>query len=345
MGQLQPYSLYVPDRPRPPKGWGFTLLLHSLSGNYNQYTGTKNQSQLGERGAGSLVATPSGRGPDGSYRDIAEADTFEVWADVRRRYKLDPGWSAVSGYSMGGFGTFRLLARWPDLFGRGFSVVGAGSPDRTLPSLRHTPVMTWNAVADELVNVGTYSETNAELDRLGLSFSAWIFPAADHLTLATNDEYGPGAEFLGEHRIVRNPAHVTYVVDPTSDSKRAGAIADHAYWLSGLRVAEGAEFGTIDVHSEGFGRADAPVAEVVAGTGFLSGGSRGPTPYTSQTRDPEKPVAAKRRNRLVFESTDVATVTVDPKRARVNCKAKLDLAQAPGLTVRLRGCRSGPRRT
>ncbi|HUS23615.1 MAG TPA: glucodextranase DOMON-like domain-containing protein, partial [Candidatus Binatia bacterium] len=111
IGQLQPYALYIPDKPQPSRGWGLTLLLHSLSANYNQYAASNNQSELGERGAGSLVATPAGRGPDGFYAGIPEADTFEVWADVARHYALDPEWVAVTGYSMGGFGTYRMLAR------------------------------------------------------------------------------------------------------------------------------------------------------------------------------------------------------------------------------------------
>ncbi len=341
VGQLQPYALYVPDRVRPKRGWGFTLLMHSLSANYNQYLGSQHQSQLGERGAGSLVATPSGRGPDGFYKDIAEADAFEVWADVARRYDLDPGWAAASGYSMGGLGTFRMLSRWPDLFARGFSVVGAGDPDHALPSLRHTPIMTWNAAGDELVNVERYETTNAELERLGLRFAAWVFLTADHLTLATNDEYGPGAAYLASHRVVRNPPHVTYVVDPETDSPRAGTVADHAYWLSGLRVAKGAAYGTIDVRSLGFGRADAPVAPVTPSASTLDGGARGPMPYAARTRPSGKAPAAARRDRLVFTSTDVARVTVDPRRARVSCAAKLDLTAAPGLRVKLRGCRNG----
>src|SRR5947209_796476 len=107
IGQLQPYALYVPARTMPAGGWGLTLLLHSLSANYNQYSASRNQSQLGDRGPGSLVLTPGGRGPDGFYAGIAEADTFEAWADVARHYPLDPGWTTVSGYSMGGFGTYR----------------------------------------------------------------------------------------------------------------------------------------------------------------------------------------------------------------------------------------------
>jgi hypothetical protein len=336
VGQLQPYALYVPKKPRPRRGYGFVLLMHSLSANYNQYANTRNQSQLGDRGQGSIVATPSGRGPDGSYRDIAEADSFEVWADVARRYKLDPGLSVASGYSMGGLGTFRMLSRWPDLFARGFAVVGAGQPDEDLASMRNTPVMMWNAAADELVNADTYEQTVRELTRLGLRFVSYVFLTSDHLTLATSDQYAPGAEWLGTHRVNRNPAHVTYVVDPQTDSVRAGSISDHAYWLSGLTIKQGAERGTIDVRSLGFGRGDAPVGAVQNGAGAVSGGTRGPMPYVSQALDWAKAPATDRADKLIVKATDVVTATVDARRARVSCHPEVDLSQAPGLKLRIR---------
>jgi hypothetical protein len=56
-GNLQPYAIYVPAQARPPAGYGMTLLLHSLGANYNQYLSSHNQSQFGERGAGSIVIT------------------------------------------------------------------------------------------------------------------------------------------------------------------------------------------------------------------------------------------------------------------------------------------------
>ena len=58
-----------------------TLLLHSLSSNYNQFLSDRNQSQFGERGAGSIVITPEGRGFDGWYYDWAGADTFDPYKD------------------------------------------------------------------------------------------------------------------------------------------------------------------------------------------------------------------------------------------------------------------------
>ena len=105
-------------------GYGLTLLLHSLAANYNQFAGTRNQSQFGERGPGSIVITPQARGPDGWYYDHAGADVFEVWADVAAHYKLDPDWTSIAGYSMGGYGTFKLGEQFPDLFARAQPTVG-----------------------------------------------------------------------------------------------------------------------------------------------------------------------------------------------------------------------------
>jgi hypothetical protein len=323
VGQLQPYALYVPSRPPPARGWGMTLLLHSLAANHNQYLDSNNQSQLGERGAGSLVATPLGRGPDGFYFDIAEADAFEVWADVARHYRLDPGWAAVSGYSMGGYGTFRFLTRWPDLFGRGMTTVGpadaAGYEKLAVldqfPSLRHTPLMTWAAAADELVPITETEAITARLRDLRLRFASDLFPSADHLTLATNDEYGPAADFLGEHRAVRDPARVTYVVDPASDSGRAGAVADHAYWLSALRP-RGSK-GTIDARSAALGRGDPPAGELEQGAGTLNGGAHGPMPFTRRARDWGAAPETEAANALRLDLGSIAAATVSGERARL----------------------------
>src|SRR6201999_3029255 len=115
-GQLLPYAIDVPSGAQPAAGWGLTLLLHSLSANYNQFSGSRNQSQFSARGGGSIVITPSGRGPDGWYYDHAGADTFEVWADVAKRFQLDPDYTSIAGYSMGGYGTYKFATQFPDLF-------------------------------------------------------------------------------------------------------------------------------------------------------------------------------------------------------------------------------------
>jgi hypothetical protein len=325
VGQLQPYSLYVPKKPAPARGYGMTLLLHSLSANYNQYSASNNQSQLGERGAGSVVVTPGGRGPDGFYQGIAEADTFETWADVARHYPVDADWSVVTGYSMGGFGTYRLLARWPDLFARGFSVVGEpGSVDDQLVSLRNTPLLAWNSAGDELVNINTSEQAVKDNTAAGIRFEEDKFLTADHLTLAANDEYGPGVEFLGTHRVDRNPYHVSYVVDPKEDNAQATAIGDHAYWVSGLKTAK-AGLGKLDAVSAAFGTTDAKVLPVATGAGVLTGGEIPAMAYVSRKQEWGPFGKAAAANSLRLGLTNLRTATVDLDRAGLTAARRLTI--------------------
>ena len=100
--------------------------------------------QLGED-VGNIVVTPRGRGTSSWYTTDAHQDVFEVMMDVegldvsdraptvdaatglaqalalnvdsRRRY--------LSGYSMGGYGTYLFGLLYPDLFAAGYSSSGA----------------------------------------------------------------------------------------------------------------------------------------------------------------------------------------------------------------------------
>jgi pimeloyl-ACP methyl ester carboxylesterase len=339
VGQLQPYAIYVPKKPQPAGGYGMTLLLHSLSANYNQYANSHNQSELGERKAGSIVVTPAGRGPDGFYAGIAEADTFEVWADVARRYKLDPSWSAVTGYSMGGFGTYRLLARYPDLFARGWSVVGIpGTVGDQLASLRNDPVLAWNSGADELVQINESEQAVTDMTNAGLRFTEWLFPASDHLTLATNDEWGPGVDWLGDARVELNPSHVSYVVDPTEDSAQADSVGDHAYWVSGLGLRDpkaAAHTGTFDAVSEAFGRGDGKPTGVQTSGGTLNGGAHEASPYVERKQDwgPAPKTAAA--DRLDVSAVNIASATVDAARAGLSCAPQLSIKSDGPLDLKI----------
>ena len=66
---------------------------------------------------------PRARGPDGSYKSYAEADVFEMWADVARHYKLNPDLTDVTRLLDGRRG--HLPARQPLA-----RPVGARVPDR-----------------------------------------------------------------------------------------------------------------------------------------------------------------------------------------------------------------------
>jgi dienelactone hydrolase len=348
-GRLQPYAIYIPKKPMPKRGYGLTLQLHSLGAMYNQYFGTRNQAQFGERGTGSIVITPEARGPDEGYANYGAADVFDVWADVAGRYKLDPDWTVTTGYSMGAIGSFRLAAQFPDLFARVQPTVGDEGSTDVLASLRNVPILMWNNHGDELVNNAGWQETADALDALGYRYEVDGFqPCANpacsplfpnHLQLAINDWYAPAAEFLGTARVDRNPAHVTFVRYPGREHANLKFVADHAYWLSRIRLREGAEQGQIDAFSHAFGVGDPVPADTERGTGSLEGGNLGTLTYTFQKRTWGEAPAAPEANRVDVTATGIESAILHVKRARLGCDAEVKVESSDGpLAIRLAGC-------
>ena len=354
-GRLQPYAIYIPKKARPARGYGLTLLMHSLSANYNQYLGTRNQSQFGERAAPSIVITPEARGPDESYENYGAADVFDVWGDVARLYKLDPDVTVTTGYSMGGVGSFKLGSQFPDLFARAQPTVGFETNPDVLASLRNVPVLMWNNNGDELADDALYNSTAAKLDSLGYryeldAFRPCVNPACsplfpNHLQLAVNDQYAPAAGFLGSAAVERNPSHVTYVLDEARNHAKLGLVGDHAYWVSGLRLrdpaktgATGDPTGQIDAVSHGIGTSERAASVTQPGAGQLEGGNLGPVQFTSRVKTWAPPTPGPRANAIDVTVTNLSKASIDVKRAGVDCSVKLNISSDGPIDIALPGC-------
>jgi hypothetical protein len=178
-------------------------------------------------------------------------------------------------------------------------------------------------------------------DDLGYRYRFDSFATAEHLTLAANDQFAPAARFLGNHRVNRNPRHVTYVRNPTMDFARDGTRADHAYWLSGIRLRSAtgaAPLGTVDAVSRGFRRGDPRARPTATGSGTHEGGSLGPLAYTERSRAWGRAPRARRANVLRLRLTNVRRVVVHPRRARLTCAARVRVRTDGPARVRLAGC-------
>ena len=364
-GQLQPYAIYIPKKAPPRTGYGMTLLLHANAANYNEFLASRNAQQFGDRGTGSIVATPEARDPGSSYIGLAAADVFEVWADVERHYDLDPTWRTIAGYSLGGLGTFKLAEQFPDLFSRAVAIVGspgtavdAVPQSRELASLRNIPVMVWDVVPVDELN--PYSEANVvALQKLGYRYDYLAFPG-EHLTPAINDNYPEAAAFLGTTRVDPDPAHITYVygkdtldglVRSTGDFPNWGLVADHAYWLSDLRprdtgasCRDGQSPGcgttaTVDAVSAGFGVGDPAASGPQPGAGVQTDGAAFPVlPYTELKQTWSAPPTSPRADSITLKVTNLTSLTIDVERARVNCDVALLVVSDGPLTIHLAGC-------
>lgn len=337
LGQLQPYALFVPAKPLPQRGFGLVVSMHGLSANYNEFLGSHQAAEMGEEGTGSIFASPESRGPDGGYASYAEADVFEMWADVARHYRLNPDRTDVTGYSMGGGGTYRLASRWPDLWARAFPIVGPPTSAASFTSLRNVPVMAWYGQNDELVGPEMSEQAFLNAKQAGLRYDHWVFTPAGHVTEGNNDEYTPAAEFFGENIVDRNPFHVTYVVDPSLNTV-AQSPADHAYWISGLTIRTAGSTGKIDAFSHAAGVGDPLALPVALSAGTLNGGSHGPLPYSRRTLAWGPAPVQPKADRIDVTATNLATATIEPRRAGLDCKAQIEVVSDGAFELALAGC-------
>ena len=349
-GQLQPYSLYIPTTYVPGVPAGLTLNLHSLSEHYWQYHGSTMVQQIGE-GRGNFVATSLSRGPDGWYQHEAEYDVFEMWADIAAHFTLDADRVASSGYSMGGYATYRLPTLYPDLFGKAFTQVGPpgdgiwippGDPTggiETLTNLwlenaRNTPYLNVAASADELVpivgprtqNLGAPEHGIRGFDQLGYRFRFLVVSPSDHFAMAAAGYDFPfAAAFLGDAFVDRNPAHVTFAYVPAADDVALGLVHDHGYWVSGVRLADetpGAvpAKGVVDAQSRGFGVGDPP------STAGADAGAFSAFTYVETNRTWGAPPVTPVENRLDATLTNVSAARLDLARAALTPASELIVA-------------------
>ena len=359
-GQLQPYAIYVPSARPPREGYGMTLLMHSLAANYNQYLGSNNQSQLGDRGPGSIVITPAGRGPDGWYYDHAGADTFEVWADVAKRYKLDPRWTTATGYSMGGYGTFKFATQFPDLFAKAQTTVGPpglgfgasaqapvpGGPQSStyfmLPSVRNVPFLMWVGDAGRAGPDHVHPGAEAALRRPRLPLRLLAVHA--HRPLRAGDQRRVRARrgLPGHHRGGPQPLARDLRAQPDDGLLRRGHHRRSRVLARRHRAAR-RQRGCPSWHDRRAlgglwpGRpAGRSTLSLVAGRSPAATSALSPTRASS--RSGATRLTPPRRNRLVIDAENISTVTVNVERARVNCNVDLDVETDGPLTVRLKGC-------
>src|SRR5581483_4479919 len=130
-----------------------------------------------------------------------------------------------------------------------------------------------------------------------------------------NDQYAPAAKYLAHARLHRDPAHITYSVDPAISFPKLRLVANHAYWLSGLKTRKAGSNGTIDAFSHGSGTRDPVPSGTKHGTGVLKGGLIPAIGYVRQYQTWGPARQAPTADLLDIKATNLSSVTIDPARA------------------------------
>lgn len=199
-----------------------------------------------------LVVFPLGRSNSSGYAGIHEEDVLEVLADMSSRISVDANRVSLSGASLGGIGTFRLAALYPDLWSYAAPLLGSGSDVAELyENLYHVPIRMHNGVLDPLVSQPAPTETADAIDALGYDYRYYLFDAREHESLFPIN-HCLRAEALAAVRDP-NPARVVHSVRPEFEDVEMGIgyahRYDRAYWVSEIAVRPGSDEGHVDATS------------------------------------------------------------------------------------------------
>ncbi len=326
LGKYQPYGVYVPDQPGPH---GMQLALHGCSANHSSLVNRPGmQHDFGEN-LNRIIVVPLARGPNGFYSDISERDVLDVMGDVVASYEIDEEQVFAGGYSMGGYGSLRFGALYPDLFAGAVNWVGftgsllnlplPGNPlaggGRLAPggnvidfvqNLRHVPIVNLYGAADELVHVTSALALQARFAESGIVHDFYLHPNADHLLFAVLDDWAKEATYTAGRTRVHNPPRVTFRTDESFAFPEYELAHDRAYWVSEVR-ARGDGYADVDVTSRGCGQPD-PVTTLTidAGAGPL------PLVWTRQSRHVVGETEVPAENRIEATLANVASFRIDP---------------------------------
>lgn len=335
LGEHQPYALWIPEGYDHSTQTPVVLNLHSLEVNHNQYSGGESYpafyEQVGD-GLDAIVATPLARGPDGWYENEALVDTLEVLEDVREHYNVDEDRTFVTGYSMGGFGTYRLSTLFADRFAAGASWSGVPASQHLLGNVHDVPIHIVHGTNDELVPI---TDVRAQADRLAELGNEYRFhehPGIDHFALAFLDEWSRTVQWFDGRKVeTQSPGVVSLTVQPSTQiaertdrrsAQQETVIRDNveslgydlssSFWVEDVDV-RGDESTTAHVNATSLAVADREPAV----TPYSSTQLGPPTPYVEEgnLRTLEE---APTTNALEVSLQAVGAVTLDVEQARID---------------------------
>ena len=168
-------------RPRTPIGrWPGPLIVAALAA-----TSSGALSQIADVRQGTNIAVALS--PDGASLviDLLESLSLEFAIDLDRVY--------LTGQSLGGYGTWDLIAKRPEVFAAAVPLCGEGAPSRA-QAVRNVPVWVFHGAKDEAVPVSGSREMVAALRAVGGVVKYTEYPQVGHdvWTVAYVEEDLPG---------------------------------------------------------------------------------------------------------------------------------------------------------
>lgn len=97
-----------------------------------------------EKGNVDIISDSESPVPQQLLKALLDSMTGSGLADMKRIY--------IGGLSMGGYGTYDMITRYPDYFAAAFSICGAGDIPRIMHKAKHIPLWIFHGALDDVVS-------------------------------------------------------------------------------------------------------------------------------------------------------------------------------------------------
>lgn len=167
-GSTMPYRLFIPAKYDKAMQYPLVIWLHGSGSvgvdNVKQISGA---SRLGTH----IWTTPENQAKHPSFVVAPQLPRVMTWSSIRRpelsvdhrlvieileslkmEFSIDPGRVYITGQSMGGYGTWDLITKRPDLFAAAIPLCGGGNPARAAV-LTKIPIWAFHGDSDTTVSV------------------------------------------------------------------------------------------------------------------------------------------------------------------------------------------------
>lgn len=204
------YMLFVPEGyNKEQEKWPLMLFLHGLGECSND-----DLSRVKIHGPAKIVetrpdfpfvvVTPQCEPPKGGMEDVPKAwkpePLIQLVDHVTANLRIDPTRVYVTGLSMGGYGTWRLVAAYPERFAAAVPICGGGEPRKMARSLRRVPIWAFHGALDEVVPVVKSREMVDAVKRAGGDVRLTVYPEVEHNSWAQTYDNQEVYDWLLSHR-------------------------------------------------------------------------------------------------------------------------------------------------
>lgn len=174
------YLLYLPDDyQKSDKDYPLVLFLHGSGERGNDIEKVKihGPARLAAEGKSFPFILVSPQCPDGQWWNAE--DLMSLLQELKKSLRVDEKRIIVTGLSMGGFGTFDLIAKYPQEFAAALPVCGGGEP-RAMRVIGTMPVWVFHGAKDPVVDIKRSQDMVDAIKSFGGNVQFTIYPEAGH---------------------------------------------------------------------------------------------------------------------------------------------------------------------